>query len=502
MTSVAAAPRDNTLYGPADWEKRRYLGTLNHSAVRYWHPKADQWRRERCEFDPMMFALMYLSEHLRSKETDEISLSEFHLAAAEAAKDWVRGDIGIDELRDAWLVAREGGKSTWFFLILTLWALAHGHRKFVIAFSYVSSIAEGHLDTVKKELRDNARLLDDYPGLKVLRRNARQVDLANGATIWVRGLDAASLGAKFGSRRPDLILIDDGEPPGNKYSMHQKAVRLRGLRETLIPLARTAPLILIGTTVKYGSILDDIRRGKEWAAELGFTLHHYPALLRDPDTGEFRSSWPRRWPLDWLLSQRKFADFRLNYQNEPAAPGGTLWKPGDLIYDIGGKVARHIDRRVLALDIAVTDKTTSDYTAIAQVGLAGNIRTCLVERIKIARPDPDALRRLVHSILNLDPSIREVFVETINGGKYIEHALLPLPNGVRLTKVDYQEGDKAHRFSALHVLCQKGQVQFAEEWPDLEEQMYLFPDPGVHDDGIDSVDIAVKQLRRNLPGVT
>ena len=82
-------------------------------------------RRELTKYDPMLFALTYLPHHLKNSN-DELTLSEFHWDLAEYGKTWINKPTTPKQNRDAFIAPRECGKSTWIFLILPMWAAAHG----------------------------------------------------------------------------------------------------------------------------------------------------------------------------------------------------------------------------------------------------------------------------------------------------------------------------------------------------------------------------------------
>src|SRR5688572_8680746 len=89
-------------------------------------------RRAVDEKDPLRFALVYLPHHLKDADGN-ISLSEVHAEWIDAALTW--GDTAAPgEERDAYVAPREMGKSTWFFLLLPMWAAATGRVRFAAAF--------------------------------------------------------------------------------------------------------------------------------------------------------------------------------------------------------------------------------------------------------------------------------------------------------------------------------------------------------------------------------
>lgn len=486
----------NILAAPPGFPLDRYLAKLRHGGMRY-----SRFRREACRTSPILFALTYFPHHLRSAETnDVISLSEFHIAAAMAAKQWMRTDLGPAELRTGVLSARASGKSTWYFLILLLWALAYEHRRFVLAFSHTGPMARRHLLSLCSELARNPKLRADFPELVAPRMQGRRAVMdtqdgymaASGVAVVVAGLDQGMLGIKVENRRPDMILVDDGEPPESKYSDYQKEQRLRTLVDAVLPMGLNAVVNLVGTTTRLGSIMDDVRTGKPWAVEEQFVCQHTLALAVDEDTGEERSTWPHRWPLEYLQSIRHTRSFALNFQCMPMSKDGTHWTQDDFVYDTKGRLARMLDAKVLAIDPAVTSGAQSDQTGLSVVGWSGSMRKCLIERARGVRMDPAALRELVHRTLRADPAIRTVVCEVIQGGEWIIQALQPLPGGVKLVKPKRTRQSKLSRITELYDHYQRGEVIHAKPLQALEAQMLAHPTD--HDDIVDSVDIGVRWL--------
>ncbi|MFF1944298.1 hypothetical protein ACFVWF_19410 [Rhodococcus qingshengii] len=236
--------------------------------------------------DPMLFAIVYLIDHLKF-EQNEPSLSEFHVALAEYGKSWITDDAS----KDCFIAPRSAGKTTWLFLILTLWAAAHEHLKFIAAFSDSASQATQHLQTFKHELDSNELLRKDYPELckpmmgnnvkRHIAQSNEQIQQANGFSFSAKGIDAKALGMKIGNRRPDLLLLDDIEPPEANYSALEVSKRLGTVLNSVFPLSIKARVAIIGTTTMSNSIIDQLRKVGE--ARLAWQLEHDP--IDDPKVG-------------------------------------------------------------------------------------------------------------------------------------------------------------------------------------------------------------------------
>jgi hypothetical protein len=492
------------LAAPPGFPIERYLAKLRHGGMNH-----SQWRRETCRTSPLMFACVYMDHHLSSTDTGGlVSLSEFHVAAASAARQWMRDDLGPGELRRAWVSARGSGKSTWWSLILPLWALANQHRTFVVQFGHTGTMARRHLLSLRSELAKNERLRGDFPELCAPARRGRRSVMdtqdgylaESGAAIIVAGMDQGTLGIKLENRRPDLLIIDDGEPPDSNYSDYQAVQRIATLREAILPMSLNAPVELVGTTTRLGSALDDVLKGKQWARDEGFVPHHFPALIVDEQTGEERSAWPDRWSLEYLRSIRHTHSFMKNYQCQPVSADGTHWKESDFVYDKNGWLASHLDVKVMSIDPATTSHKRSDDTGLAIVGYAGATRQALVERATGVRVDPASLREMVHTALYSDPTIRTVLLETSNGGDWIVQALSPLPRGVKMEELRPTQAKRSTasgqlgRITELFDHYQRGRVVHARHLPTCEAQMLAYQGQGGKDDIVDAVDAAVRYL--------
>lgn len=234
-------------------------------------------RRLLTRDDPLLFALLYLPDSLRF-ENQPSSLAQFHIDLAEHGKTWINGKSS----RHAWIAPRQSGKTTWIFLLLPMWAAAHGHIKFIAAFSDSEDQATTHLDTFKKELDSNELLRKDYPELctpkmganvkRYVSQSKAKIEQANGFVFVAKGIDAKSLGLKVGNTRPDLILLDDIEPPESNYSLNEVQKRQRNLLDAVFYLSDKCQIELVGTTTMSGSLIDQCRQ--VWEHEQAWNASH------------------------------------------------------------------------------------------------------------------------------------------------------------------------------------------------------------------------------------
>lgn len=460
-------------------------------------------RRALTRMDPLLFAATYLEHHLRDEATGEVTLSEFHLDLIKQATRWVVPDTKPRQHRDCYVAPRNAGKSTWIFTILPIWAAAHGHKHFVAAFADSATQSEMHLQTFRRELENNTWLRQDYPDLCTPARKARGTAESDNTSMFIarsgfvfaaRGADSRTLGMKVGTRRPDLLVLDDIEPPEENYSLALKDKRLGAIQDSILPLNESARVVIVGTVTMPDSIIHDLVRSQtqpadapEWIATQNIRTHYYPALVSDPETGEERSIWPAKWSLDFLQSIRHTREFAKNYMNDPMGSGGAWWRPEDFVHT----EVRGITRQVLSIDPAVTTTAKSDYTGLAVVAYSAVENRAVVRDAWQLRIQPgEPLRQRVLSIVEEYPETMGVLVETNQGGDAWKNILHHLT--VPITTV-HQTVAKEVRAAQLLNRYQRGLVVHEKPIPAAEMQMVSFP-KAPHDDLVDCISAGVAAL--------
>lgn len=457
--------------------------------------------------DPQLFALIYLARHLRDPSTNEqITFSQFHEALFERAKQWMVPLSVPATGRDCYVAPRGAGKSTMCFLILPMWAAAHGHQTFIAAFADSATQAQIHLQTFKMELDNNKLLRADYPELCAPAKRAGSsqnwsdrkdmVIAESGFVFAARGVTSSALGMKVENRRPSLLLLDDIEPQEGDYSLDQKRVRLESIVSSIFQLNLFARVVIAGTVTMHGSIVHDLvrsvveREPEEWVTDEHIETHYFPAIFNDDTTGGERSVWPEKWPLTWLQSRRHTRDFKKNMMNQPVGSDGNYWLEEDFRYgDVPG-----VTRVLLSVDPAVSSGPKSDYSGLAVVGYSPSENKCVVYHAEGVKLTGRLLRDRVLKLLELYPEIRMVLVEDNQGKDLWPEVFHDLPDVA--VKTTHASVKKELRFADALNHWQRARVYHAQRIPAFEDQALAYPKV-VNDDICDAVCTGVLRFLSN-----
>lgn len=470
-------------------------------------------RRRATRDDPVLFALVYLSRHLSSidEKTGEqrVTLADAHVDWARTAARWAQPVTEPMEDRRAEVAPREMGKSTWWFLILPLWAAAHGHVGFAAAFADTDTQAQTHLATFKSELDNNPLIREDYPDLVAPKTRGRgQVEAdrvslyhaKSGFVFAAAGMDSSNLGMKVGAQRPDLIILDDIEPHEGRYSAELAAKRLDTLLSAILPLNVRAHVIMAGTVTMAGSIVHQVvrygrgerdapddRGGNAWVGQQRIEVRHTRPIITTKK-GKRRSVWPAKWPLAFLEALEGTRQYAKNYANDPMGADGDYWTLDDVAKARALERFPGITRILVSVDPAVTTKKSSDYTGIAVIGWTPPPRErprapgqCTVLEVRQVKLGGEALRLdVLKTVQRHNAGL--VLVETNQGGELWRTILWGLPVKV---KTVHQREPKEIRAARVLDHYQRGRVAHVAGLTDYEGQLVAFP-RAPHDDMVDA----------------
>lgn len=475
-------------------------------------------RRQLTRFDPLLFAIIYFAKSI-TDEDGVMSFAEMHFELCRLALTWTERHDPMDN-RHAALAPRHAGKSSWLFKILPLWALAHGHVKFMAAFTSNGTQAQIWFTNVKRELDGNQLLRTDYPDLctpamrettgRAVMDNQHAYSARGGAALFATGIDSNSLGLNIDDRRPDLIIFDDIEPDESNYSPYQKSQRLTTVVDTCLGMNLRANVLFVGTVVMLGSIFHDFvtfndgeaSDDTKWIEQQRIKVHHFEPF-REVTTSvgvERHSMWPQKWTTKFLESIEATAMFAKNFLNRPIGMDGEYWTVKDFRYGTLQSLGYVPALKVISIDPAVKDKKTNDYTAVSVLqyapdavvknGQRGVFEIIEAHEFRLTPGEPFVRR--IQGILGVHPDVFAIIVETNQGGMLWAHLLRDL--GVHIWDVTHSDHKWVRAAKGL-AFYHDERVLHRTKLPKLERQMMAYPKV-LHDDLLDSVSQALLEIER------
>ncbi|NTU66883.1 MAG: phage terminase large subunit [Candidatus Moranbacteria bacterium] len=373
-----------------------------------------------------------------------------------------------NSVKGAVVVAFRGSsKSTIMTLSYPLWAImGKQQKKFVVIFTQTQQQARLIMANLRKELETNELLkkemgpFSDQSG----EWSAFSIVLPKfNARIMVASADQSIRGMRHGAYRPDLIVCDDVEDLGSVKTREARDRTFRWFVSEVIPAGdRDTKIVVIGNLLHEDSLLmrlkENIEKRKWDGIYKAFPIVDYEGRILWP--GKFKSmedierlklSVPNEnaWQREYMLrivpeeDQLIFPEWLHHYDSLPA------------------ESPRYV---ATAVDLAISEKDTADYTAIVSAYIYGcgeNLRIYILPNPVNERMGfPETVERIesIHSAFASAGLSSRVYVEKVG---YQESVVQQLAvNGVRAEGISPHGSDKRSRLALTTNLIQTGKIIF------------------------------------------
>lgn len=437
---------------------------------------------------------------------------------------------------------RGNAKSTLSTLILPLWCIAGKRRRFIGIISDTAEQSEEFLETIKAELEVNERLREDFPDICGEGKTWRvgQIVTRNGVKVKCWSKRKRLRGARFGSRRPDLIVCDDLEDDENVDSPEQREKDRKWFFKAVMKIgARYTVFIVIGTILHYDSLLARLLvqpgwTGRKWKAVIRwspsplweqweniFTSNNEKAadvFFKRHDKEMLKGTkvlWPEGESYYYLMKMRVSdgpAFFDSEKQNEPIDPNDRLFNEKWFSYvdnsdsPQGDEVSRALSSGEYKEICCAVDPSMggasrkADPSAILVGGVRKNGIIDILEA-DIRKRHPDAIMEdlfTLHERYKFDRIVieevqfQELFKDQVIAEGAKRGIYLPV-EGVR------PNSDKTLRISKLQPHIKNGLIRFRRNQTLLIEQLRYFPKAD-HDDGPDALEMLFSLISRHGNG--
>ncbi len=497
-------------------------------------------RRAAAMESPEAFAEVYLKSHCSEP------FSRMHRELFGHLEQMMKKRPG----RLAIAAPRGHAKTTIVSLAFVLWCVLYAEEKLVLIVSATEGQAKQRLRDIKEEIQKNPMLLEDFPDVCVPPGAGRQpkpwrangIVLRNGAMILVYGAGQGLRGAKHGSDRPGLIVVDDIEDPQEVISEEQRQKLQKWFSATLLHAGHPQTnVVVVGTVLHHDSLLANLvhpDKGHGWSGLIYKAIECFsdrPDLWErwsaifcgreeyedktgpDAATAFFDDNreemlkgtevlWPELEDYHALMVTRERegrASFQAEKQNEPLDPQQCMFSEQNFHYWDN----EYPDEQSL-LDAVGRDgyfygacdpsmgRRHGDYTAIVILYQPRQASVYYLLVADLARRSPDeTIERIVRyagmyrfSCFAVESnSFQELMVTNLE--RRVAEANVTLPVVPVASR-----SNKQSRIAALEPEVTQGRIKLCRRHQILLDQLREFP-LGVHDDGPDALEMAFQMTQ-------
>lgn len=370
------------------------------------------------------------------------------------------------------------GKSNQSSELFPAWYLGHHPKHQVMFTTYGQDLADGFGRKVRNAVGD-ARHTRAFPEsiLSEDSKSAQRFNTTAGGVYYAVGAGGAVTG-----RGADLLLIDD--PLKNREEADSRLMRDK-LWDWYASTAYTrlmpgGAVVLIQTRWHEDDLAGRLLNGNE-----KWEVVNLPAIAEAGDALGRREGaplWPARYDEAALARIRNTIgerEFIALYQQRPAPLEGALFRR-DWIER--GKSPRSGTQVAMGVDLALSTKTSADYTAIVVMARDEFGKLYVLDAVRERVDFPGALRLIRLMADKWNPkaiAIEQVAYQAVVVQELLRQTTLPI-KGVTPDK------DKVTRAQPLALRYEQGLV-FHEQLPSwFEDELLAFPQ-GLHDDSVDAL---------------
>jgi hypothetical protein len=184
--------------------------------------------------------------------------------------------------RLCYLAPRGSAKSTWSTFAYPLYAACHKEEPFIVLTSDTANQAEVYLETIKRELEENAALAAAYPdacGKGPLWRGER-IRLRNGVEVASFSTGRKMRGMRSGASRPSLIVVDD---PQNKDHIVSELQRSRSwewlTKDVMNAGSPRTNVVVLGTALHVDCIVCRLQKTPGWRTKVFKQVVEWPKRM-------------------------------------------------------------------------------------------------------------------------------------------------------------------------------------------------------------------------------
>ena len=436
------------------------------------------------------FCLLYLGHYF---DKDPANFHKQLVEIIESEQEEAVGVIGF----------RGSAKSTFCSFAYPLWCAIFKKYNFVILINDTVQQVKLNIANIKAEIEENEMIKNDFP--HVFNNNGNkwtETELLIGKDVFILGKSRGQKirGLRFRQWRPQLIIIDDPEDYEWTRKKENRDKTERWLNTEVVPAQEEfkCKMIVIGNLLHKDALMSRLKKRG--------TFKMFEFSLIDHVTGEI--TWKGKYPnMEAVERQKAKVSNSVVWQREYLlkiiADEEQVIKEEDIQYYDEERLTMKGDMGIKpidaggALDLAISEKQTADFTSLVCGLMAKEYLTITLTgeqkgtKILYIKPNP------VNKRIDLEQTINEVSVAVSS---------MPAGNRIWVEAVAYQKaiikemrkmglpileitpiGDKRARLETVAMYIKQGLVRFPKKGCEaLLEQLWGFGTEE-HDDMVDAL---------------
>ncbi|ETT41420.1 hypothetical protein C162_26100 [Paenibacillus sp. FSL R7-269] len=445
--------------------------------------------------------------------------------------------------------ARGHSKSGMFSNSFPLHQTVYRKRRYILEISETDTLSKKLIGWINKQLKYNEKLRGDFGPLLHERNNQNEKDneeafiTTSGTRIEASSSGKQLRGMRHGSKRPDLVIVDDPSSINNEGTKEAREKLVHWFNSVVVPIgSKSTAIILVGTMVSATGLLNHVLKRKD------FESSFHGAVVSEPDSPQLweryceiyaRSddestdaddfyndhraeleagvilAWPWRWTYRALMHEKVNMGTRAynsEFRNLAFSEDEQFFFPDTYgyyryEYEHGRRFIRYGDLR-----IPMSELTISGAWDIAQ---GKNARSCYNAVLTVGRHDKTgyvfvldeyATKEQPHKILDVIVERIKTYkhhifsVETINAQHEFyrqlqERLRIEGLSKTRLNDVKAHKTGKDERIEALEPLFHNKTLILNAGHTMLLDQLAQFP-RGDYVDSADALSMAVENVAR------
>lgn len=378
-----------------------------------------------------------------------------------------------EEIEQAVIVSFRGSaKSTICATSYPIWAiLGKPKKKYILLISRTKEQSRLILSNIKEELENNELLINDFGNLFMDSGEWRSESIVIPdfkARITSLSVGASIRGTRHRENRPDLIICDDIEDIDSVKTQESRDQTFRWFTQTIVPLGQVdTKIILIGNLLHNDSLMMRLKEKILKQENKRLVFKEFPLVDE-----EGKCLWIGRYPdLDSINREKNKIGNLVAWQREyllkliPDEDQVVFFEWLQFYKKLPPTNLSSFKYVAIAVDPAISEKTSADYTAIicAYVfGYGKDLKVYILPNpINKRMPFPTTIIEIKATLDHFRylGFATQTFVESVAFQKSISQQLFT--EGYKTNEVSVK-GDKRIRLSLTTPAIQNGQILFPE----------------------------------------